>query len=98
MLRRFSVNFVIFSIFLDGFIVVFALAAANNIRPFLNVFPFAEELYKPSIPIVLYIVTFTRFGLFKSLATIQAIAKVITTPIIPAKPVANTSLLIAGTV
>ena len=56
MLRRFSVNFAIFSIFLDGFIVVFALAAANNVRPLLNVLPFAEELYKPSIPLVLYIV------------------------------------------
>ena len=46
MFRRFSINFAIFSIFLDGIIVVFALAAANNIRPLLNVFPFAEELYK----------------------------------------------------
>lgn len=56
MFRRFSVNFAIFSIFLDGIIIVFALAAANNIRPLLNVFPFAEELYKPSIPLVLFIV------------------------------------------
>ena len=56
MLRRFSVNFAIFSILLDGIIIVFALAAANNIRPLLNTLPFAEELYKPSIPVVLYFV------------------------------------------
>ena len=56
MLRRFSVNFAIFSIIFDGIIIVFALAAANNLRPLFNVYPFAEELYKPSIPTVLYIV------------------------------------------
>ncbi len=54
MFRRFSVNFALLSIFLDGIIVVFALAAANNLRPLLNVFPFAEELYKPSIPGILF--------------------------------------------
>ena len=54
MFRRYSVNFAIFSIFIDGFIVVFSLAAANNIRPLLNTLPFAEELYNPSIPLVLY--------------------------------------------
>ena len=54
MFRRFSVNFAVLSIFLDGIIVAFALAAANNFRPLLNVFPFATELYKPSVPFILY--------------------------------------------
>ena len=56
MFRRFSINFAVFSIFLDGLIVVFALAAANNLRPLLNVLPFAEVLYRSSIPGVLYLV------------------------------------------
>ena len=56
MFRRFSINFSILSIFLDGLIVVFALVAANNLRPLFNVFLFAEELYKPTIPVVLYVV------------------------------------------
>jgi exopolysaccharide biosynthesis polyprenyl glycosylphosphotransferase len=54
MFRRFSINFALFSISLDGIIVVFALAAANNLRPLLNVLPFAEELFKPSVPELLY--------------------------------------------
>ena len=54
MFRRFSVNFALLSIFLDGAIIVFALAAANNLRPLLNVLPFAEELYKPSVPQILF--------------------------------------------
>jgi len=54
MFRRFSVNFALLSIFLDSIIVIFALAASNNLRPLLNVFPFASELYKPSLPIILF--------------------------------------------
>ena len=54
MFRRFSVNFALLSIFLDGIIVVIALAAANNLRPLLNIFPFAEELSKPSVPGILF--------------------------------------------
>ncbi len=54
MFRRFSINFAILSISLDGIIVVFALAAANNLRPLLNVLPFAEELFKPSVPLILF--------------------------------------------
>ena len=54
MFRRYSVNFAIFSIFVDGLIVAFALAAANNLRPLFNVFPFASELYKPTVPLILY--------------------------------------------
>ncbi len=54
MFRRFSINFAILSISLDGIIVVFALAAANNLRPLLNVLPFAEELFKPLVPGILF--------------------------------------------
>ena len=54
MFRRFSINFAILSIFLDSIIVVLALAAADNMRPLLNVFPFASELFKPNVPTILY--------------------------------------------
>jgi exopolysaccharide biosynthesis polyprenyl glycosylphosphotransferase len=54
MFRRFSINFAILSISLDGIIVVFALATANNLRPLLNVLPFAEELFKPFVPGILF--------------------------------------------
>ena len=54
MFRRFSVTFALVSILVDGVIVVIALTAANNIRPFLNTLPFAEELYKPSVPGILF--------------------------------------------
>ena len=54
MFRRYSINFAIISIFLDGIIVTFALAAANNLRPLFNVFPFASELYKPTVPFILF--------------------------------------------
>ena len=54
MFRRFSINFSLLSILIDGVIVIVALAAANNLRPLLNVFPFAEELYKPTVPGILF--------------------------------------------
>ena len=54
MFRRFSINFALLSIFLDGIIVAFALAAANNLRPLFNIFPFASDLYKPTVPIILF--------------------------------------------
>ena len=54
MFRRYSVNFALLSIFFDGIIVAFSLAAANNLRPLFNVFPFASELYKPTVPFILY--------------------------------------------
>ena len=54
MFRRFSINFSLLSILADGVIVIVALAAANNIRPLLNVFSFAEGLYKPTVPGILF--------------------------------------------
>ncbi len=54
MFRRFSVNFTIFSIFLDAVIISASLALANLIRPFLNILPFAADVRKPSIPLPLY--------------------------------------------
>ncbi len=54
MFRRFSVNFAVLSIVLDGFIVVIALAMANNLRPLFNVFPFVTDLYKPTITPILF--------------------------------------------
>ena len=54
MFRRYSINFALISILLDGFFVAFALSAANNLRPLFNEFPFALELYKPTVPFILY--------------------------------------------
>jgi exopolysaccharide biosynthesis polyprenyl glycosylphosphotransferase len=54
MLRRFSTNFSVFSIFLDAFCVGFTLQAANYLRPLLNELPFAADAGKPTVPIPLY--------------------------------------------
>ena len=49
MFRRFSVNFALFSIALDGMLVCAALAAATNLRPVLFFLPFARK-YPEVIP------------------------------------------------
>ncbi len=54
MLRRFSVNYIIFSAGLDVLVVATSLGAANVIRPLLNNLPFAADLNKPSLPLPLY--------------------------------------------
>jgi len=55
MFRRFSVNFVIFSIVFDAAIVMFSLVVATYVRPFLSRLPFAADfpLYTP-LPTLLY--------------------------------------------
>jgi len=56
MLRRFSVNFALFSIVLDGILVSFSLLIAEVIRPELSRFSFAEPLASGEVivPYVLY--------------------------------------------
>ena len=64
MFRRFSTNFAILSIFLDGIAIVFALAAADHLRPFLSVLPFAAEIKDPIVPSLLYpVFAFTWAGI-----------------------------------
>jgi exopolysaccharide biosynthesis polyprenyl glycosylphosphotransferase len=57
MLRRFSVNFAVVSIFLDMALVLLALSVATLIRPSLSNLPFVavvDEIYK--IPIAIYFI------------------------------------------
>ena len=55
MLRRFSVNFAIFSMAFDAALVMFSLVVATYVRPFLSTLPFAADfpLYTP-LPMLLY--------------------------------------------
>ena len=56
MLRRFSVNFAIFSMALDAFSVGLCLWFAGTIRPYLNALTFVEEVKSSStVPIQLYV-------------------------------------------
>ncbi len=57
MLRRFSVNFAVFSMFLDAFVVFFSLKLSADFRPFLN--GFLNIAFVPTpvlVPPVLYLV------------------------------------------
>ena len=57
MLRRFSTDFAVFSMFLDMVIILISLAFANFIRPYLNPLPFVVEIGEPySVPIALYMI------------------------------------------
>jgi exopolysaccharide biosynthesis polyprenyl glycosylphosphotransferase len=54
MFRRFSLNFSIFSMTLDAFLVPISLAFATLVRPALSNLPFAMELPYVSTPLTLY--------------------------------------------
>ncbi len=56
MLRRFSVNFAIFSIVLDGILVVTGLALATFLRPLFNEFSFVQPLPEVKTPLALYFI------------------------------------------
>jgi len=57
MLRRFSVNFAIFSIVMDAVLRASLLLIAARLRPLLSILPFAADLRRPtSIPPALYLV------------------------------------------
>jgi exopolysaccharide biosynthesis polyprenyl glycosylphosphotransferase len=57
MLRRFSINFAIFSIIMDAFLTVIGLGLAKFVRPFLDRLPFATPIGEQiSLPTSLYII------------------------------------------
>lgn len=57
MLRRFSTNFAIFSILLDGFLITLALHISVYLRDFANRFPFVRPLPELSrVPFELYLI------------------------------------------
>ncbi len=57
MFRRFSTNFAIFSIFLDGLLIAFSLVAAQLLRPVFNFLSFVKPIPgEVSIPWALYLV------------------------------------------
>lgn len=57
MLRRFSVNFSIFSIAMDAVLSATLLLAAARLRPYLSIFSFTADLRRPTpIPFVLYFI------------------------------------------
>jgi len=55
MLRRFSVNFAIFSMFLDGASALFCLWFAATIRPLMNFLAFVKTVDSPAVPLQLYV-------------------------------------------
>jgi len=56
MLRRFSINFAIFSMFLDGVSVIFCLWLSTMVRPFMNALSFVKEVDSSiGVPIQLYV-------------------------------------------
>lgn len=54
MLRRFSVNFAIFSMLLDGMSAAFCLWFSAAIRPFMNALAFLKNVESPVVPFQLY--------------------------------------------
>jgi exopolysaccharide biosynthesis polyprenyl glycosylphosphotransferase len=57
MLRRFSTDFAVFSMFLDMLLVLLSLSFANFLRPFLSPLPFVAELGEPhTVPLALYLI------------------------------------------
>ena len=57
MIRRFSINFAVFSILVDLIVVTFSLWGVNQLRPLLNTLPFTKPIeVPPPIPIEMYII------------------------------------------
>ena len=55
MLRRFSTNVAVFSIFLDGLLVAFSLHLSIILREWANPLPYVRDLPRQEIPLVLYV-------------------------------------------
>jgi exopolysaccharide biosynthesis polyprenyl glycosylphosphotransferase len=72
MLKRFTINFALFSMLLDAFVVAFSLNFATDFRPMLNSLESVEPLYAPIYtPPILYLifpliwsVIFSSFSLY----------------------------------
>jgi len=57
MLRRFSINFAIFSMIMDAFLVVLGLEAAVLLRPFLDALPFVKTIPEQiNLPAGVYVI------------------------------------------
>jgi exopolysaccharide biosynthesis polyprenyl glycosylphosphotransferase len=54
MFRRFSTNFAIFSICIDGLIVILSLAVADYLRPTMSSLPIARDVFEQSVPLQIY--------------------------------------------
>jgi exopolysaccharide biosynthesis polyprenyl glycosylphosphotransferase len=55
MFRRFSINFAVFSIAVDAFLISLCLIVAIQMRPFLSGLPFAADIDQPmQLPLLLY--------------------------------------------
>ncbi len=54
MLRRFSADFILFSMGLDAILIVFALGIAMTVRPFLNTIPYVADMPLRAVPLPLY--------------------------------------------
>ena len=59
MLRRFSTNVAVFSIFLDGLLVTFSLHLSIILRAWANPLPYVRDLPRQEIPLVLYCLLYT---------------------------------------
>jgi exopolysaccharide biosynthesis polyprenyl glycosylphosphotransferase len=55
MLRRFSTNIAVFSIFLDGLLIALSLHLSIILRELANPLPFVQDLPREEIPLVLYV-------------------------------------------
>ena len=55
MLRRFSTNVAVFSIFLDGLLVALSLHLSILLRLWANRFPYVQDLPRQEIPLLLYL-------------------------------------------
>lgn len=55
MLRRFSVNFALFSMAMDALLILISLNAASQLRPYLSFLPYATDVRKPmELPFLIY--------------------------------------------
>ncbi|MBM3126044.1 MAG: hypothetical protein FJZ87_13385, partial [Chloroflexi bacterium] len=81
MLRRFSVNFALFSMMLDGMTVGFSLLFSTQLRPILNAFNFIEPLQEvPVVPApilaifpALWVMVFLAFSLYDGRKYLRAV-------------------------
>ncbi len=57
MFRRFSIDFALFSVFVDACLVAADLTLASILRPMFNILPFAKDLFEvQAIPLPLYLI------------------------------------------
>ena len=81
MFRRFSINFALLSIGLDVLVVIIALILAKELRPLLNILPFASEISEPRpypgivyaiFPLV-WVIIFLLFSIYDGRRNLRAV-------------------------